>query len=166
MDTSTGPEFGDFVARGLEIRTALDGCQWALGDLGAAFEFSVGRPGADGEDTPTLGDLAAAWGLSAQTVSTYVKTARFFDANLRTLGDLGFSFYDLARRRAGDDVEVAMEYLTIATEQAFSYRQFKRYLEDIWWEGEVYERELPPRLHGIMPTGTTKAWITIEKVRE
>lgn len=159
-------EFIDYVNKGLEIRTMLDGCQWALGALGNMFEFSIGRPRADGEDTPTLGDLASAWGLSAQSVSAYVKTERFYPEKLRTSVDLSWSLFDLARRHAGDDVEVAMDYLTIAQEQAFSYRQFERYLKGIWWEGEVYERELPPRLHGIMPTGTTKAWLTIEKVRE
>lgn len=159
-------EFIDFVDAINAVREELDDRQWRIGDVAAQFERKIGRPRADGDDTPQLGDLAAACGLSKQSLSAYAKTAEFYQENLRTSVDLSWSLFDLARRHAGDDVEVAMDYLTIAQEQAFSYRQFERYLKGIWWEGEVYERELPQRLHGILPTGVIKVWVTIEKVRE
>jgi hypothetical protein len=157
-------EFGDFVAEGRILVEQNEANQWALGDLACAFEISVGRPSKDDEDTPTLGDLANGWGLATSTVSEYRTLAAFYPKNLR-LYELSWSHYKLARKASNGDVEEALALLEEAERQAFTIAAFRRFLEGIYYEGELYQEEVPDRLRAFVP-GQARLWVTVKRREE
>lgn len=157
-------EFIDYVEAGRALVSTVEANYWKLGDLAAEFEVTAGRP-QEGDEAPTLGDLANGWGVARASVSEWRSNARFYPPRFRTFDDLSYSHYTLARR-AGDDIEDALELLTIASAQAFSISGFKRFLSGVLAEGPARVDELPPRWQALVPTGVRRVWLRVETARE
>jgi len=153
-------DFSDFVQQGIALLSQRDVNSWALGDLAALFEVTVGRPSED-DDTPTLGDLAQAWNVSGQRVSEWRNVARFYPTELRTF-EVPWEMYNAARR-ASDDIEDACALLAFAEKHHLGINAFRRHLKGIRWEGAISKYELPLRLQGMMPDYEKKFWIVIKR---
>lgn len=157
-------EFSDYIAAGVELMARRDRDTWALGDLAAEFEVTVGRP-ADGDDAPTLADLAAGWNVSTQRVSEWRNVSAFYPSGVRTFA-LPWEIYNAARRAAAGSLDNALELLDVAERQAFTVAAFRRYLSGIRWEGLLTRADLPPQVCALLPGHEARWWVTVKPASE
>lgn len=153
-------EFSDFVTAGLELVKGRDKNAWALGDLCVDFEVKIGRHSAP--DTPKLADLAHAWDVDAPRVSEWRNVALFFPPNVRTYEDLSWSHYNMARRVSDGDLENAIELLDKADQLRMGVRAFRRYLDGIYFEGDIPLSELPVGIRVMVPSTIPRVWVIVK----
>lgn len=155
-------EFSDFVEAGLPLLKERDHHAWELGDLAAEFVVKLGRP--SDPDAPTLGDLASAWDVALSTVSEWRRVAIFYPENVRTY-ELSWSHHKLARSASEGELGIALAYLAHAKAQYMGIAAFRRYLEGVLWEGELYQAEVPERLRGLIPHDV-QLWVTVRRYED
>lgn len=153
--------FADIVEQGNELRKHRDNIDWGLGDLGVIF---LDTPEAQ-EDGATISDLAAAWNVTRSSLSAFISNARFYPVDCRTFDTLSYTHYDYARRNCGGDLDRAVELLIVAVKNAYSVRQFERYLKDIYWEGEIDLSSPDPlaAAKACVPDGEYVVWVMVKK---
>jgi len=158
-------EYIDFVDRGCELLQRRDADAWQLGDLVIDFEITVGRP-KDGEDAPTLSDLANSWDVSKSRMSEWRNTSKFYPTNVRTFS-VSWSHYNLARRSADGELDNALELLSNAEKLHMGIREFQRYLKGIFYEGEWQGNgtDIPGWLRIFVPRDA-KLWITVQRYKD
>lgn len=161
-------EYIDTVEKGRAILSGHDKDFWKLGALAANAEITVGRP-KEGEDKPTLGDLANAWNVSKQSISAWRSTYIFYPTSARTFDEdiISWEHYNQARCAADGDLENALELLCHAERLHLGSRAFKRFLKGIYYEGEWQGNgtDIPGWLRLYVPRDV-KLWITVQRMKE
>jgi len=163
-------EFVDFVNTGIELVKDIEGNTWELCRL--AYEFKVefdckqGRPSKDEEEKPTFADLAGEWQVKTSTVSDWAAMGEYW-GNVRPSEDLSYTHYRMAKRKAGKDKEKALAYVQHAEDNyLYKPQQFRRFLEGIYWEGELTISDIPAHIVGILPRQCDRVWAVFSKVKD
>lgn len=161
-----------FVEDGRRQVKAGDNAKWELGDLVNAFcaEFKVemkrGHPTGEAPER-TLADLARDIGEDRRVVSAVGLTSAFYPADVRTDGqfaDLSWRHFNRAREASSGSLENALELLHKAVSLHLGVEDFRQYLANAYFEGEVAYRELPERLRGFVPAGEA-VWVKVRRLK-
>jgi hypothetical protein len=161
-------EFSDFVAAGLPLIQQRNESAWELGDLivQAVKVCHIGRPPTDGEEYPTLSDLAHEWDERVQKLSYWRINADFYPPNIRQ-PELSFAHHDLARRHSGGDPDIALDNALELLDKARSYHMgiaaFRRHVDGVYFEGPMPVVKMPIELHDLVPSGVTEVWAVFKR---
>jgi hypothetical protein len=165
-------ELMDYVAEALPLLRDRDKNAWELGDIVAEAVDKCGieiKPGRKklSEDTVTLGDFASMLNTNTPRVSEWLKCSALFPLasrpyNLQTHEDLTWGHYNLARRKAGGDLESAMDLLDYAVALHLGYNAFKRWLNGEIWEGYLDADELPQKVRPFATKPERQVWATFK----
>jgi hypothetical protein len=168
-------ELIDFVERAAPLLRARDNNAWELGDLvveavaALGIEIKSGRKKPD-DDTLTLGEFASQLNQATPRVSEWRKCSALFPpevrpGKVRAFEQLTWGHYNLARRKANNELEPAMDFLQCAVDLHLGYNAFKRWLNGEIWEGFIPFERLPENVRPFAePAGIY--WATFKALAE
>lgn len=147
------PELMDYVAAVMPLLKERDKNAWTLGDIIVeavdvlGIKVTAGRKKAD-DDQLTLGELAGMLNQPTPRVSEWLKCSALYPEehrphNFRAYEDLTWSHFNLARRKSGGELDMALTLLNHAVRLCLNYNSFKRWLNGEVWEGYLDYDQIP-----------------------
>jgi hypothetical protein len=154
-------DYAEYINAINQINMDMATARWIRGRI--VYEFLN-----SGEEGLTAGDIAAQTGVASARLSEDKCNYEYY-GNLRTsetVSGLAYDMFTRARQKYPRDVELAMEALEFAKEQAFTVAAFRQHLDDIYFEKPMRRNRLPINLQGLVPPDVDMVWIVCSKPKE